>query len=743
MRRQRRFVVVCLLLIGVFVLFLRNSAPSYSTATSRYSRNSHGQIEINPRQAFAYSAFMNLGNSIDRSAPLSAPSILFLAGSTRAAATLLPLAAELANEIRAHQAPSDFFSPYVHFVFMGPYSVDLDFLVQSHEIDLRMHGNLLKVHDGRARLNSRTQFLTPKDEAGEDGLKPESLAMYDISQATIRVAMETTVRHMRPFVTVWSRQLESSSRFGDAIASLLGPPTSKLAPIDLPSQDIENLRWLSLLGLEGLKSWSRHEFDIVIPVTSHIGSVVRLLSQIAAANYYNFFPRPRITIYLPPGPVDPNLVNFIERTLHYPSNQIILQSVPISPIVLRQQTTREALYSYLLRSYVPTSRKAHVILLADTVELSPMWFHWTVYHTLRYSPEVVDSLNPGLPTPFAGLSLCPVTISFTEEELANFDSEEPYMFTQSRADLACAVYFASHFRTMQAYLAEQVKNELVRMIPSPPEIRHVLNRASSAKLDAYELLLPLFFRGYLLLAMKPEITQLIGSPALNGRTILSSRSGSVKERSAESTYSLLTMSVYDALVDLKRPSVTGQDEGFQESWVNIGVYPDIPVFDATSQKYIAPDRGINSSTLWSVRERGRKYAEQVSPKCNVAVSIQLSDEDAMFYGVSNDAEAVRDRIDVDRLEDPVGVKSEDNWSDVFCAAENEQVRVESLEKSGPRAKSLEEERRLRKAERKVVNAADPKQNLKPVKSAFTKAAFLTTSSMISSIPRSTSTTPAQ
>ncbi|KAJ8098252.1 hypothetical protein POJ06DRAFT_258965 [Lipomyces tetrasporus] len=678
MRRIRRLFFLLLLLFIAFTVFLRVTAPGYPESTVAISEGpQHANSGLSHRQPFAYSAFLHLGNSLTAAAT-HARSVLFVAGSTRAASRLIHVANDLAVEFERATDDStevwtsaskrdSYIKPAVHLLFMGPYSVNLEFFAKANGAN----SSLLFIHDGRAKLNQRGRLL-PTVKGEDSTTESESLTMFDISQGGVRAAMETAYRFVRPEVAIWSRDSEYDANFGSHVDSLLGNPSSRWAPIDLPARDMEELRWLAFLGVDGLKHWSRHAFDIIIPVVSHSGSLIRLLDSIAHAHYYNFFPRPRITIYLPPGPADPSLINYIERALAWSPERIILQTVPSLASGPQQNSLREAMFAAAIRSHVPSAKHAHTIVLADTVRLSRYWFQWTMFHLLRFSSSVMDSeMTQNLP-PLGGISLCPIT---TETSLP------PYFLTQSKVSLSCAMFFAPHFRVLQTYFSEQTANAasvgVKRTLPVPEELSFLRNHIDASQFDIHELLLPLYMRGYLFLSQTSLLV-----PAIDDLLVTAK-----EKRLKEMPHSLIELPLYDWIFETRVDRELRARDGGDDAWTGLQIIPDW--------------NSEAASSVESVQQRGVEFASFVSPRCNVVVSVRskpgMEKEEQLASSRRLADESTDQKLEVNR--------NDDDWSDVFCASmELEDDTTADAPAKPQRAKTREDEKRERKAKKVVVAA---------------------------------------
>ncbi|KAK9369432.1 hypothetical protein V1509DRAFT_619402 [Lipomyces kononenkoae] len=665
MRRLRRLAVLLGVLLIAFIVFLRGTTPTHQSLPASV----HGAVPprhtnsgSNQRQPFAFSPFIHLADSLT-GVGAHAGSVLLVAGSTRAASRLIHIANDQAAEFElstlGHKRPT------VHLLFMGPYSVELEFFARVNGAN----SSCLFIHDGRPKLNQRARLL-PTLQGEDSTAAPESVTAFDVAPAAARVALETTYKFLRPDVTIWSRESEDNGKFGQFVGSLLGGPSSDWAPIDLPVQDMEELRWLASVSVDGLKYWSRHAFDIIIPVTSHIGSLIRLLDSIAQAHYYNLHPRPRITIYLPPGPADPSLINYIERTLAWPRDRIFLQSVPSSAFSGQQSSFRETLFATAIRSHVPSSNNAHAIFLADTVRLSRYWFHWMMFHLLRFSGHVMDAERTENLAQLAGISLCPIV---NEADLPL------YFLTQNKLSLSCALFFAPHIRVLQSYLSQQSTDAAVQGVtwkfPVPEELSLLKSDVKASPMDMHEMLLPLYMRGYLFISQNSLLT-----PAVDDLLITSK-----EKRLEESPHTLLEFPMYDWIIESRLHEALPGVDREDYPWTSLPVVPDW-------------NSGATSS-VEKVAQRGVAYINLVSPSCNVVD--EVSGSKPVVQG--------KERLNTMWESWKGGInRIDDDWSDVFCTVKAS-VGDEKISESPGSAETREEETKERKNTKvvKVTSEREP------------------------------------
>ncbi|KAK9457533.1 hypothetical protein V1511DRAFT_493891 [Dipodascopsis uninucleata] len=713
MRKYRRLVVVLLFLFISLLLFFRLSAPEFPVASIGKNVQTSSQTVnqqyrdpykivasgIQHKQPFAYSALRHLATSLSRALPSNdGGTVLFVASDTQTASKLSQIALDLALEYEVSSTDkdengvaqnNDVYS--VHFLFIGSYSVDLEFFSQSN----RLNASFLHIHDGRPRLNQRSPPL-PIDYQDRDlSIAPEALTVFDISPLAVRAALEVSYRVLRPSVTIWSRQSELDDDLGVYISELLGAPDSKWAPIDLPAEDIENLRWLSFLEPRSLKSWSLHEIDIVIVVTSHSGSLIRLLDDLAHANYYNHSPKPRITVYLPPGPADPSLVNYIERTLKWPKDRIVLQSTHKFTVQQsKKETLRDGMHISAIRSYVPSSKKAHVVVLADTVRLSKHWFHWMVYSILKFSPDVRDTEMTANMLTLAGINICG-----PHEETTSYLPS--YFLSQSLTNLSCTMFFPPHFRVLQSYMNEQLEDRertgSLRTLQTPLELEWLKKEQT----DAHSLLLPIYIRGYVFIVHS-------GSHVPGVETAFD------RYNLEEQNTGLLDMPLHDYMTttSLHKAIPKPDDKSFQP-WQLLPAYPD---------------RYSNARVdLGEIRNRGERFANLISPECNVHLSLRMEDGEV----VDESEPALRGRYSNAReLADLTAIPSKihDDWSDIFCVSASNYETSDS--KSPKVAKTLEE---LKREQKKpvVVREKPVKQTKYQTKTATKGSETKTSESTIS------------
>lgn len=255
--------------------------------------------------------------------------------------------------------------------------------------------------------------------------------------------------------------------------------------IELPPDASENLMWFtrldsgSLAGekdpspmLTGSKSfhlaWHTTYVDIVIhapPESS--GSLIRLIKSIEAADYFGSR-RPHITIELP-AEVDPPTLDFLENIVWPPIDR---SGEPhASQVTLRHRlprygfTTAEASTHFIESFYPARPKNSHVLLLSPQIELSPVYFHYTMYNLLEYKysnygHQGRDSKNLmgfslELPSLYLNNSakLVPPTIGSAQ----NIDESTPFLWQAPNCN--AALYFGDKWIELHSFLSSRISGQ--------------------------------------------------------------------------------------------------------------------------------------------------------------------------------------------------------------------------------------------------------------------------------------------
>ena len=295
--------------------------------------------------------------------------ILFAASSLKSLANLIPLACEMSQKRRI----------LVHLAIMGRHDLTLDTIREINGVDLSAC-DYLHWHDARP-----------------------DYAAYS-TDARAEVAVDTALgyidQYMHPKVLItdgsWVEEPVFVKALGNKCAEL-GVPM-----IELPLDAIEKLSWLSNLDVAALAAWQKPTVDILIQATTDsTGSLMRLLTSLYTADYSGLVP-PRLIIELPVD-VDATTQIFLNNfkwppaTSHTSSqargrnNQLMLRH----RIPNRRLSAEEASIRFFESFYPASTVDNHVLVLSLQAQVSPMYFHYLIYHILeyRYSRYASMALN--------------------------------------------------------------------------------------------------------------------------------------------------------------------------------------------------------------------------------------------------------------------------------------------------------------------------------------------------------------
>ena len=116
------------------------------------------------------------------------------------------------------------------------------------------------------------------------------------------------------------------------------------------------------------------------------GSLVRLLKSIESADYFGTR-RPHLTIELP-AEIDTATWRYLENFVWPPVDSSGASHA--SQVSLRHRIPRRTLTEYeasarFVESFYPVrTEDSHVLLLSPQIELSPLYYHYLMYHLLEY-----------------------------------------------------------------------------------------------------------------------------------------------------------------------------------------------------------------------------------------------------------------------------------------------------------------------------------------------------------------------
>ncbi|KFX87031.1 hypothetical protein V490_08606 [Pseudogymnoascus sp. VKM F-3557] len=289
--------------------------------------------------------------------------VLFAASNVKSAATLLPLACEMARWKRND----------VHFAFMGRDEIPITTLEEVNGITAACN---IKMHDGRPDYGPEsTDFRMEVSSAAALG----HINNYMHPQAVI---VDKSGAEEEYFLTgIKDRSIELGKTL-----------------IELPDNAEQSLMWLMRLDSFSLNAYNKISVDILVHAQpSASGSLIRLLTSLKNAEYFGSAP-PRLTIELP-NDVDEFVTLFLANSFSWPPGEFPVQG-SAQQLTLRRRIPHERLTAEessirFLESFWPSNRfTSHVLVLSPQVELSPLYYHYLKYAILeyKYSTAAASSL---------------------------------------------------------------------------------------------------------------------------------------------------------------------------------------------------------------------------------------------------------------------------------------------------------------------------------------------------------------
>ena len=217
-------------------------------------------------------------------------------------------------------------------------------------------------------------------------------------------------------------------------------------------------------------AWQTTYIDILIHApSSSSGSLLRLLKSIEAADYFGYR-RPHLTIELP-ADIDPPTWDYLENLVWPPidwsgaphASQVTLRH----RIPRRTSTTEDASIRYVESFYPARPADSHVLVLSPHVELSPLYFHYLMYHLLEFkysslaphSTEGRNLMGLSLELPYLHLNdsmvFTPPTV-LRESEGSTSEPKEPTSFLWQAPNSNAALYFGDKWVEFHSFLTSRV-----------------------------------------------------------------------------------------------------------------------------------------------------------------------------------------------------------------------------------------------------------------------------------------------
>lgn len=288
--------------------------------------------------------------------------VLFAASSLKSASNLMPMVCEMARRQRN----------FVHLILLGRDNLPMDELLEMNGID---------------RNDCKAFFHDARPDYSE----------YS-SDSRAETAIVGAIRHtnnlMHPQVIITDDSVDEDAFFVKAIRAQ-GKELDRPV-IEIPSGKYEDFLWITYLDSSSLASWHRPAVDVLVhaqPDSS--GSLLRMLESLKSADYAGLVP-PQITVDLP-ADIEPFARNYL-RDMEWPPKGSTKKpnTIRIHHRLSTEKATTESNTVRFLEAFYPkVPDDSHVLLLSAQTELSPLYFHYLMFHLLEYRYSSFAPQNSG------------------------------------------------------------------------------------------------------------------------------------------------------------------------------------------------------------------------------------------------------------------------------------------------------------------------------------------------------------
>ena len=324
--------------------------------------------------------------------------VVFPVSNLKSASVIFPMACEMARWNRNK----------VHVAIMGREDIPMEDLLEINGVDKEKC--TVFWHDARPDY---TEYSSEER-----------------AEATVASALGHIHNYIRPQAIVTDDSLSEDPFFTRGIRRKA--KQLELPVIEIPKDRQDDLMWMTRLDAHSLRSWHKPSIDILVRAPTHSsGSLIRLLKSIQTADYSGL-KHPRLTIEVPPE-LDVPTKEFLEKFVWPPASPAETQSSNLLIIrrrIANQKITQEEASIRFLESFYPASAKdSHVLLLSPQAQLSPLYYHYTMYSLLQFKYPLYDPINSEL---LMGISLeLPTTL---------LDGKTP-LKSPSTADMTSQMYW--------------------------------------------------------------------------------------------------------------------------------------------------------------------------------------------------------------------------------------------------------------------------------------------------------------
>ncbi|KAL9613693.1 MAG: hypothetical protein Q9167_001770 [Letrouitia subvulpina] len=375
--------------------------------------------------------------------------VLFAASSLKSAAEIIPLACEMAGVERN----------VVHMALMGRDDLAIDEIKSLNGADSECN---VQWHDARPNFSwFSTDFRM---------------------EVSVSSGLGYIKTYMHPQVIITDDPDREDAFFTKAIRAKASEISISI--IELPSDGVENMRWITRLSSSSLAAWQKVYVDILIHAPSQSsGSFLRLLKSIEAADYFNFR-RPHLTIELPTE-IDEPTRRYIQELVWPPldgSGTPHTSQVSLRHRIPHRSATPGEASTRLVESFYPARpADSHVLLLSPQTELSPLYFHYLMYHLLEYKysssdDQVTDArrlMGISLDLPSVHLNgtepfVPPALFRMSKESKTKVEKPTPFMWQAPNSN--AALYFGDKWIEFHSFLTSRVAIKIPEYLRRPKQL---------------------------------------------------------------------------------------------------------------------------------------------------------------------------------------------------------------------------------------------------------------------------------
>ncbi|KAK3072839.1 hypothetical protein LTR53_006071 [Teratosphaeriaceae sp. CCFEE 6253] len=357
--------------------------------------------------------------------------ILFAVSSLQSAASLMPMACEMAKWDRN----------YVHMAFLGRDSLPVDEILEVNGVS--RDDCTVYFHDGRADYS---EYSTDKR-----------------AEVAVAGAMKHINDFMHPQAMIMDDSAVEEAFFVRAMRGKAAEMGRTL--IEIPAGRYEDFLWMMRLDSGSLSNWFKPTIDILIhALPDSSGGLIRLVKSLERADYTGL-PIPKLTIELPSD------IEHFTKSSDDPwrsSTLSLHHRIPASHMSSEQASVR------FVESFFPShTEDHHVLVLSPQAEISPLYLQYLHYVLLEYkyssytSPESDKLLGISLDVPtifLNGSGVLEQPWVRVEEALApQHDTSEqagkktsPAPFLYQAPSATASLIFGDKWATLHDFLANRL-----------------------------------------------------------------------------------------------------------------------------------------------------------------------------------------------------------------------------------------------------------------------------------------------